>query len=242
MNKIKAFFSKSSQNAKEDNPYLNARRAWNSHAAGLMQSLHLWQFVGIGSLLIAITAVGGLISIGSQSKFIPLVFQQDASGNTITVTKADKVGEAHLEDYRLAVASFIENIRTVSMDSELQKKSVFQVYSFLSQNTPAIKKIQAFYNNPKSNPFERSSSELVSVTIKTIIQETNDTWQVDWIETVRTLDGEEKSKAMPMKAILTMAQQLESQEMENESLLKNPHLIVIKDFNWSQELKTGDKE
>lgn len=63
------------------NPYLNARRAWNAHTAGLMKSLQVWQLVGLGSLLVALACVGGLITIGSQSKFIPLVFQQDANGN-----------------------------------------------------------------------------------------------------------------------------------------------------------------
>ncbi|HCX3426316.1 TPA: conjugal transfer protein TrbF, partial [Legionella pneumophila] len=72
-----------------NNPYLNARRAWNVHTAGLMKSLQVWQLVGLSSLLIALAAVGGLIVIGSQSKFIPLVFQQDANGNTLSVTRAD---------------------------------------------------------------------------------------------------------------------------------------------------------
>src|SRR5690606_31613077 len=74
-----------------DNPYLNAKRAWNFHTAGLMKSLQIWQLVSVGSLLITLAAIGGLITIGSQSKFIPLVFQQDASGNTLSVTRADRV-------------------------------------------------------------------------------------------------------------------------------------------------------
>ena len=81
-----------------DNPYLNAKRAWNIHTAGLMKSLQLWQMVGLGSLLVTLAAVGGLIVIGSQSKFIPLVFQQDASGNTLSVTKANQVDQASIDD------------------------------------------------------------------------------------------------------------------------------------------------
>lgn len=231
--------SKKSPEKAEQNPYLNARRAWNTHTAGLMQSLHLWQLIGVGSLLITITAVGGLISIGSQSKFIPLVFQQDASGNTLSVTRADRVGEASIDDFRIAAANFIENLRMVSVDSELQKKSVYQVYSFLSQNDPSLVKAQEFYNTPHSNPFQRSSNEVVSINIKTVIQETPNTWQVDWVETIRTVDGEIKEKSKPMRALLTMYQQFDSKDMGNESILKNPHLIFIKDFHWSKELKTG---
>jgi type IV secretion system protein VirB5 len=229
----------SNRNKLSENPYLNARRAWNTHTAGLMQSLHLWQLVGIGSLLITITAVGGLISIGSQSKFVPLVFQQDASGNTLSVTRADKVGHATMEDFRLAAANFIENLRMVSIDAELQKKTVYQVYSFLHQNDAALLKVQEFYNATQTNPFERASREIVSIDIKSVIQESNNTWQVDWIETIRTLEGESKDKPQAMKALLTLYQQQDSKDMENESILKNPHLIFIKDFHWTKEIKIG---
>ena len=203
-----------------------------------MQSLHLWQLVGIGSLLIALTAVGGLISIGSQSKFIPLVFQQDASGNTLSVTRGDRVGAATIEDFRLAATNFIENLRMVSVDTALQKKSVYQVYSYLSPNGAALNKVNEYYNQPHTNPFERAVNETVQVEIKTVVQETNDTWQVDWIETVRTSEGELKEKPKIMKALLTLYQQFESKDMENEAILKNPHLIFIKDFHWTKELTT----
>lgn len=222
------------------NPYLNARRAWNEHNAGLMKSLQLWQFVGIASLLITLTTVAGLISIGSQSKFVPLVFQQDSKGNTLTVTRADSVVDAVADDYRLAAANFIENLRLVSVDNELQKKAVYQVYSFLSHNDAALTKVQEYYNDKNiSNPFVRAQTETVSIEIQTVIQESKHTWQVDWAETVRGLDGEIKSTPKHMRALVTLYQQSNAQGVPNESVLKNPHLIFVRDFNWSKELKTG---
>lgn len=224
-----------------ENPYLNARRSWNVHTAGLMKSLQLWQFVGLSSLLVTLTAVGGLITIGSQSKFIPLVFQQDANGNTLSVTRADNVEQANIDDYRAVAAHFIENIRTVSIDVALQKKAVFQVYSYLNQNDSAVIKVQDFYNDKQhSNPFERATHEIVSVEIRSVLQESDSTWQVDWIETVRNRDGSLKEKPYPMKAMITMYQDNEINDVSNESILKNPHLIYVRDFNWSYELKHGE--
>ncbi|HAU0949065.1 TPA: conjugal transfer protein TrbF [Legionella pneumophila] len=223
------------------NPYLNARRAWNVHTAGLMKSVQVWQLVGLSSLLITLAAVGGLITIGSQSKFIPLVFQQDAQGNTLSVTRADKVGDASLEDYRAAAAHFIENIRLVSLDVELQKKAVFQVYSYLNANDAALTKVQEFYSDKQqSNPFERAAHEMVSVDIRSVLQESEHTWQVDWLETVRHRDGTLKDKPRMMKAMITMYQEAEIHDASSESILKNPHLIYVRDFNWSYELTHGD--
>lgn len=225
------------------NPYLNARRAWNTHNAGLMKSLHLWQLVGLSSLLISISAVFGLISIGSQSKFVPLVFQQDAKGNTLSITRGDKVNAATLTDFRTVAARFIENLRMVSVDQDLQTKAVYQVYAHLQQNDLALKKVQEFYQDKKSsNPFVRAEHEAISIDIKSVIQESKNTWQVDWVETTRSLDGQIKKENTSMKALITLYQKLDDKDMDNESVLKNPHLIFVQDFNWSKDFKTGGNE
>lgn len=220
------------------NPYLNAKRAWNVHTAGIMHSLRIWQLVGLASLLVSLASVGGLIVMGCQSKFIPLVFQQDASGNTLSVTRADKAGDASIDDYRSAAAHFIENIRMISIDGELQKKAVFQVYSYLNQNDAALTKVQEFYND--KHPLERAAHEIVSVEIRSVLQESADTWQVDWVETVRNHDGTLKNKPSKMKAIVTLYQANEINDVSNDSILKNPHLIYVRDFNWSYDLTHGE--
>ncbi|HAT3978668.1 TPA: conjugal transfer protein TrbF [Legionella pneumophila] len=247
MIKLNFWLNKLSQAKKKealtDNPYLNAKRSWNVHTAGLMKSLQVWQLVGLGSLLITLAAVGGLISIGSQSKFIPLVFQQDANSNTLSVTRADRVGQPSIDDYRAAAAHFIENIRMVSADVELQKKAVFQVYSYLNQNDAALNKVQEFYNDKqRSNPFERAAREIVNIEIRSVLQESENTWQVDWVETVRNRDGTVKEKPSVMKAMVTMYQDNELNDISNESILKNPHLIYVRDFNWSYDLKHGEQQ
>jgi len=43
-----------------------------------------------------------------------------------------------------------------------------------------------------------------------------------------------------MKAMVTMYQENAINDIEGESLLKNPHLIYIRDFNWSYDLKHGE--
>lgn len=242
MNKIRQWLNPESKKLKlTNNPYLNAKRAWNTHTAGLMKSLQICQLVSLSSLLVALAAVGGLIAIGSQSKFIPLVFQQDYSGNTLSITRADKVGQASIDDYRTTAAHFIENLRMVSADSELQKKAVFQVYAYLNQNDAALTKVQEFYSDKQqSNPFERAAHELVSIEIRSVLQETEDTWQVDWIETIRNRDGTIKQKPALMKAIVTMYQENEVNDIGSDLILKNPHLIYIRDFNWSYDLKHGE--
>ncbi len=242
MNQIKRFLREKNKRIRlSENPYLNAKRAWNAHTAGIMKSLQVWQLVSLGSLLVTLAAVGGLIKMGSQSKFIPMVFQQDYSGNTLSITRADRISEAGIDDYRAVASHFIENLRMVSVDAELQKKAVFQVYSYLNQNDAALVKVQEFYNDKEhTNPFERATHEMVSIEIRSVLQESENTWQVDWLETIRNRDGSVKQKPLMMKAMVTMYQENELGDISSESILKNPHLIYVRDFNWSYDLKHGE--
>jgi type IV secretion system protein VirB5 len=56
---------------------------------GIAASRRLWQTMAILSMLIVLAAVGGIIAIGSQSKFIPYVVRVDSAGDAIATQRAD---------------------------------------------------------------------------------------------------------------------------------------------------------
>lgn len=241
---LKNFFNKTKISKKNfgemtqtENPFLNARRWWNCHVSGLMSAAQLWQVIGIIGLLIGLVAVAGIIHIGSQSKFIPLVFQQDGEGNTISMTKVDGVPPAEVVDYRTAVENFISDIRLVTPDMNLQHKAVFQAYSYLAANDPATTKANEYLNSTKeANPFNRAIKETVSVEIKSVLQQSKDTWQVDWLETVRDRSGELKQPPYMMRALVTVYQNQPTSDTTDVEAMRNPHFIFIRDFNWSKQI------
>ena len=220
---------------KVNNPYLNARRSWNGHVMGVMSSLQVWQTVGIVSLLIVMGAVGGIAHIGAQSKIIPMVFQQDASANTVSVTLLDRVPDAVLTDYQAAVTNFITNTRLVTPDVSLQRKAILAGYAYLAPQDPATMKANEFLNgSPERNPFNRAANETVSIEIRSALPQTKDTWQVDWTETVRSRDGSAKGKPYNMRALLNVYQNKDMAVDGNTFV--NGHFIFIRDFNWSKQL------
>ena len=221
-----------------DNPYLNARRTWNGHIAGVMSAIQIWQAVGMTCLLIGLSAVGGMIYIGSQSKFIPLVFQQDSGGNTISVTRADKVPDADVDDYRTAAAHFIENMRLVTADTDLQTKAIWQAYACLSASDPAARKANEYLNGSSAvTPFTRAAHELVSIEIRSVLQQSKESWQVDWMETVRHRDGSLKEKPYLMRAMVNLYQNQSTGDTTNMEALRNPHFLFVRDFNWSKQIQ-----
>jgi type IV secretion system protein VirB5 len=235
---MKLFKSNKTSQPDSPNPYMNARRSWNIHMGHVQQFGALGIFVGVAGLLIGLAAVGGMTYIGSQPKFVPMVYQQDKAGNTVSLTRADRLQPAQVDDYRSGVWNFIDHIRTVTPDSELQRKAVLQTYAFLYPDDPATAKANEYLNGTKErNPFTRAQTEMVSTELVSALQQSPDTWQVDWIETTRNRDGTLKIPPLKMRALVTIYQNTDLNAAINENNdVMNPHRIFIKDFNWSKQL------
>ncbi len=220
-----------------ENPYLSARRTWNEHVGSVVSSRQTWQVVGILSLLIALAGVGGVIHIGSQSKFIPYVVQIDKMGQTIAagpVTAADK---ADPRIVHATVADFITSARMVTPDVALQRKAVFKVYSVLSPNDPATAKMNEWLNgNADASPFKRAAKEMVNIEITSVIPQSPDTWQVDWTETTRDRQGALKGQPVPMRALVTVYTAEPTSQTTDEQLRNNPMGIYVRDYSWSRLL------
>jgi type IV secretion system protein VirB5 len=220
-----------------DNPYLSARRTWNDHVGGVIASRRNWQLLAILSLLIALASVGGVIHIGSQSKFVPYVVEVDKLGQPVAVAPAQQAPALNERVVHAAVASFINDARLVTPDISLQRKAVFRIYSMLSANDPATAKTNEWLNGTDdSSPFKRAANETVSTEIASVLPQTADTWQVDWIETVRDRQGGMKGKPFRMRALLTVYTVPTTPQTTEEQLRNNPLSIYIRDYSWSKQL------
>lgn len=224
------------ETAEKDNPWLNARREWNAHEGSLLASRRMWQFVGILSLLIALSAVGGIIAIGQQSKFIPYVVQIDRIGQNVAVSRADRAAPVDNRVLHATIASFITDARMVTPDATVQRNAVFRVYALLSANDPSTVKMNEWLNgSEESSPFKRAAKETVSVEITSVLPQSTETWQVDWSESVRDRQGIPKS-TYRMRALLTVYTVPPTSQTSEEQIRRNPLGIYIKDFSWSRQI------
>ena len=219
------------------NPYVNAQRTWNSHVGSLIASRLLWQLTAICSLLIVFVSVAGVIYIGSQSKFVPYVVEVNKLGESVAVRSADKAAPVDSRIVRASVAEFIANARLVTPDVALEKKAILKVYSLMGPGAPASSKMTAFLNgNPEMNPFKRAAKETVSVEIISVIAESPTTWQVDWIETVRTRKGDLVEKPYRMRALVSTEIKPEQPGTNEERMRANPLGIYVTDYSWSKQI------
>ncbi|MDN6888376.1 VirB8/TrbF family protein [Variovorax sp. CAN2819] len=219
------------------NPYLNARREWNSHVGGVVASRRLWQLVGVLALLIVLASVGGLTTVAMQSKFVPYVVVQDNLGKLGTPIVLDRAGPVDPRVIERTVREFIEDARLVTPDIALQRKAIFRVYAHLAPNVPAIVKMNEWMNStPQSSPFKRAASETVNTEVISALPQSPTTWQIDWAETTRDLNGAMKAPPVRMRALVTVYTAPASAKTTAEQLRDNPLLIYVRDFSWSKQL------
>jgi type IV secretion system protein TrbF len=217
-------------------PYLNARRTWNSHVGTLIASRTLWQAMALISLLVALAAVGGVVYIGSQSKFVPYVVEVNKLGEAMAVAPASQAAKLDQRVVRSAVAEFITNARIVSPDIAMQRRAIFKLYALMQSNSAATRKMTAYLNgNPETNPFKRAEKMTANVEIVSAIPQTAATWQVDWVETLRTRKGETLGKPYRMRALLNVDARGLPPDTDEEQLRLNPLGIYVTDYSWSKQ-------
>lgn len=232
-----AFIEGGRREGENENPYLNARRTWNDHMGSISSSRNLWQIVAILSLMIVLAAVGGVIHIGSQSKFIPYVVQVDKLGEAVAVSRADMAMAADPRVIHASVAAFITDLRMVTPDIALQRRAVFRAYAMLSPNDPATTKTNAWLNGTEtSNPFKRAATETVSIEIISVIPQTPETWQVDWKETTYDRQGHIAVPPFKMRALLTIYSVESTANTTEQQIRNNPLGIYIHDYSWSKKV------
>lgn len=219
----------------KDNPYLSARRTWNDHMRGVQASRGMWQLLAILCLMITLASIAGVIYIGSQSKFIPYIVRVDKLGEALAVSRAD---QAQVLDERIvhaALASFIQDLRVVTPDVALQRKAIFRTYALLSSGDPAIHKANQWYNAvAENNPFKRAETSTVNAEIVSVLPQSSETWQVDWLEKVYDRQGQPVEVPYQMRALIRIYQKPATQTTTEEEIRNNSLGIYVQDFSWSR--------
>ncbi len=220
----------------DDNPYLNARRTWNEHEGSILAAKRLWQCIALTCLLIAAGAVGGIIHIGMQSKFVPYVVQVDKLGQAVAVAPADRAAPVDQRVVHASLAAFIADARLVSPDSAVQRNAVFRLYAMLNTQDPATNKMNEWLNgDPEASPFKRAARETVMAEILSVIPQSPETWQIDWREAVRDRQGALKSTSI-MRALVTVYVIPPDMNITEEQIRRNPLGIFVRDFSWSKQV------
>ena len=216
------------------NPYLAARNEWNERYGSYIRQRNILVIIALASLLIALISVGGVVKIGSQSKFIPYVVEVDKLGRSSAVGVATQASGTSDNSIRAQLSDFVAQLRSVTTDFRVQKRWLNDAYKMMDRSDPAANYVKQYFGAGQGpmSPFIRAETETVEVVVSTVLPLSAGSWEVEWTETVRDNNGDVKSQPLVMRGIFQIY--LAPPESEEE-IRNNPAGVFVKSVSWSEK-------
>jgi len=169
------------------NPYLAARREWDERYGDLIIRAKNWRFMAMLSGFVALLSVGGVIHLSARSKVVPFVVSLDSMGRTVAAAPAEETTTADERLKKAALFRWVDDLRLVTGDVIAQRKAIDRVYAHLAMGTQAHAFIQNYYR--ADPPQKRSQTQTVSIEVKSVLANSERTYELEWMETTRDLNG-----------------------------------------------------
>lgn len=174
------------------NPYLAAREAWDERYGSVILRARNWRTVAVLCSAIALIQAAGLIALAFRSKVVPYVVAVDALGRPMAAGIADEASEIDDRLKRAALFEWVSDLRLLTTDGIAQRKAIDRVYARVANGSPAMTVVNEFYRNDP--PQNRAHSQTVSIDVQSVLATSDQTYQVEWTETIRDLNGQVKSE------------------------------------------------
>jgi type IV secretion system protein VirB5 len=213
------------------NPYLDARRSWDERYGDLLTRAKNWRAVAFLCSLIALLSTGGLVASALRSHVTTYIVAVDKQGHVVDSGVADEPAVVDDRLKRAALCDWVANLRTVTVDGLAQRRAIDRVYSMIASGSPAQVQISDFYRTDP--PAKRAETQVVEVEVQVVLPTSDTTYELEWIETARSLSGQVQGEPLRWKGSFTLA----INPPKDEKLARvNPLGIYVTRANWSRVL------
>lgn len=219
---------KASAKGQGENPYLYARREWNERYGDYIARARTWQIVAVCAMGLSGVLGLSLVNLAGQAKVQPFVVEVDKLGEAVAVRPADKAQTPDERIIRFQMANFITNTRSVTPDPIVQKRWLDGVYAVASPAAASF--LNDYYK--KNDPFNTARTSMVAVDIISALPLSKNTWQVQWSETRRGLNGLVEGTSR-WQAVLTINV---FPPTTPQQVVTNPTGVVVDQISWTQQL------
>jgi len=211
-------------------PYLVARREWDERYGGLIMRAQHWRGVAVLALLVALAEAIVIIGVATRPRIAPYVVAVDSLGRVAAAGAADRNSPIDERMKQAAVTQWVQDMRGVTSDGLAERAAIDHVYAMIGSQSAAQTIVTDYFR--ANQPFERGSRETVQVEVNAILPNSPHSYEVDWTETQRTLDGKPISSDK-WRGIFTVA----INPSTDEAVLRvNPFGIYVMDITWSKVL------
>ena len=208
--------------------YLAARREWNERYGSYIAQAHAWRLTALASLAVTFVAVVGVVWIGAQNRVVPYVVQTDKLGDALAISRADIAAPADPRLIRADLARWISDVRTVYFDVAAERAVVNEAYTMVNRNAAAAQQLNDWFSH--HDPFKRAQTEMVGVSVESVLPISGNTWRVEWREDKRGRDGM-ADPPTHWQATITISI---SPPTNDATILVNPVGLYVDSFDWEQ--------
>ncbi len=169
------------------------------------------------SLATSFFFMGAYVYSNSQSQLIPYIVTVDSHGIVVSSDIVDSKFQVPRQALIATLGDFVQCLRQISTDKQMQKQSIYKVYSHVKDKNLADK-LDSIYR--QDNPFELMQKGFKQITIDSIILNSNNSATVTFIEQ-SNFDGQESIKHMQANLIFEI-----NQVSKDKQIIKNNPLGI----------------
>jgi len=212
-----------------ETPYQRAGQVWDDRIGSARAQAKNWRLMAFGCFGLVSVLAGTIIWQSTQSRVTPYVVEVDHLGESQAVSPAIQNYKPSDGEVAWYLARFISNVRSVSIDPVVVRKSWLEAYDYATDHG-------AMFLNQYArdhDPFKDLGSHTVTVQINSIVRVSDTSFQMKWTEQIYERDA--LSKTERWTAILSVVTKTPATA---EILRKNPLGIYVNGIDWSRELDT----
>jgi type IV secretion system protein VirB5 len=218
------------QPALDLNPYIAARREWDERYGNLITRAKNWRIVALLCASTVVLETGGLVALSMRSRVVPYIVAVDKLGRQVAAGPADQTSVADDKLRRAAIFDWVGDLRMITNDGVAQRKAIDRVYAHIANGSQAMGFINDFYRGDP--PQKRAQTQTVSVDVQSVLPTSDRTFELEWIETTRDLQGQ-LTQQVRWKGAFTVA----VNPPADEALMRvNPLGIYVTNASWSKVL------
>jgi type IV secretion system protein TrbF len=215
----------------QKNPYLAARREWDERYGDLIARAKNWRLLALLEAVALILTIGGLVMLANKSRIVPYVVEVDSLGRQVGGGFASQATVADDKLKRASLYRWISDLRSITGDGVLQRQMIDRVYAGVASGSPGQVQVSEFYKNDP--PQTRAQSQIVTVEVASVLPSTANTYEVEWVETTRNLQGTVQG-TQRWRGSLTI---VVNPPTDEQLMRVNPLGIYVSEVNWSKVLK-----
>lgn len=134
-------------------------------------------------LFITMGSISFTMWVGIKNQYIPYVVMVDDLGRAELATNIELNTDIPQAVMRREMSNFVIDWRTIPNDLQVLKDNLWRVLSYLDNSSAAYRMVSALGTSAQNGPFALFEESIgISVEVVSVIQSSERTWNVEWIE------------------------------------------------------------